>query len=84
MVEEAAKGDGPAGEGGTDDTGTWIPVMAEGVIVWREEVMAFFIKVVSSSINLRLLTSRSNPGEDTVAAFCGVMASRRCVMAVAE
>lgn len=62
MIEEAAKGDGPTSEDGTDDTGT--SVMAEGVIIWREEVLIFFVIVASSSINLRLLPTG---GEDIAA-----------------
>lgn len=67
VMEEAAKYNVPAGEDGTDDTGT--PFMAEGVVIWREEVLAFFIKVVSSSISLRLLPGLSIPGGDIVAIF---------------
>ena len=68
MIGEAAKGDGPVGESETDDTGA--SVMAEGVIIWREEVLTFFINVVSSANNLRLLPSRPTRGGDIAAIFC--------------
>ena len=67
VIEEAAKSDVPAGGGGKDDTGS--ADMAEGVINWREEVLAFFINIVSSSLNLRLLPSRSTPGGDIATKF---------------
>ena len=67
VSEAAAKGDGSAGESGTDNTGT--AVMAEDGINWREEVLTFFINIVSSSFDLRLLPNRSAPGGDIATKF---------------
>jgi hypothetical protein len=41
--------------------------MAEGVVVWREEILTFFVNVVSSSTNLRLLPGWSTPSGNIVA-----------------
>jgi hypothetical protein len=65
VTEKAAKGNGPAGEGKTDDTG--ISGIAEGVVTWRDEVLTFFVNVVSSSTNLRLLPGWATSGGDIVA-----------------
>ena len=59
-TEKAAKGDGSAGVGGSDEDS--ISVMAVGVFIWREQVLTFFPNGTSSSSNLRLL-----PGME----FCG-------------
>ena len=64
-TEKAGKGDGPVGVGGTRDAGT--SVMAEGVMIRREEVLTFFVNVVSSSISLHLPLSRSTGGGNIAA-----------------
>jgi hypothetical protein len=51
--------------GETRDAGT--SVMAEGVMIRREEVLTFFVNVVSSSISLRLPLSRSTGGGNIAA-----------------
>jgi hypothetical protein len=65
VIDEATKGDGPAGEGGTNENGTSGRV--EGVVNWREEVLTFFVDVVFSSISLRLLPGWSTPSSDIMA-----------------